>query len=393
MSNQKYSEQLANYVLQNYQTNKIKDLYEQARRFGFEGSLRSFYAYVKRITSKKIKSKNPEEQFINLLKKHKTFSIIDLSNQLNCTPQRILDYVEYYRSLGYEISVNERYVIFSKDAVSNGNIFKEPLTTDKEIIFAIISDPHFGSKACQITALNTFCEIIRKKGIKHIFMPGDITAGYGVYSGQTFDLYAVTSEEQEASVILNLPHGFEWYALGGNHDYSFIKANGHNPLLAIQHARKDFHYVGFDQADVPILPGVDAKLWHPSGGVPYAMSYRLQKGIEQIMTDELTQISRGVKEYPSVRFVFSGHLHIEMQAMFGSINGFQSGAFEGQTNYLKKKGLVPAIGGWIVKAELDKNGLFKNFVPKFYNFVDIIDDWKNYNHTIPEQQITTPIFI
>jgi UDP-2,3-diacylglucosamine pyrophosphatase LpxH len=386
-----YSNDLANLVLNSKQGIKIKDLYESAKQLGFKGNLRSFYTYVKRITNGKFKKENPANKFLESLKKYKTISIIDLSNKLECTPKRILDYVEYYRSMGYEISINENYVIFSKDAVSTGQSFDNPLE-DREIIFAVVSDPHFGSKACQITALNTFCDIARKKGIKHIFMPGDITAGYGVYSGQTFDLYAVTSGEQEASVILNLPHGFKWYAIGGNHDNSFIKSNGHNVLLSIQHAREDFHYVGFDQADVPILPGVEVKMWHPSGGVPYAVSYRLQKGIEQIMTDELTQISRGVKDYPSVRYVLAGHLHIQMEAMFGSIMGLQCGSFEGQTNYLKKKGLVPAIGGWIIRSELDKNGLFKNFSPKFYVFPDIKDDWKNYNHTIPEQQITEPIF-
>jgi len=386
-----YGEALTNFVLQNFQTNKIKDLYEQAKRFGYTGTLRSFYAFVKRVTSKTKKIKNPAQEFIDVLKKVKVITVIDLSNKLDCTPQRILDYVEYHRALGYEISIDEQYVIFSKDAVSNGTSFDGPLE-DTEIIFAVISDPHFGSKACQITALNTFSEIARKKSVKHIFMPGDITAGLGVYAGQQFDLYGLSSGEQEASVILNLPYGFEWYALGGNHDYSFIKSNGHNALLAIQHHRKDFHYIGFDQADVPILKGVDLKMWHPSGGVPYAVSYRLQKGIEQIAFDELTQVVRGVKDLPTVRFVLAGHLHIQMQALFGSIFGMQCGSFEGQTNYLKKKGLVPAIGGWIVRAELGKHGLLRNFTAKFYVFPEIRDDWKNYNHSLPEKQITEPIF-
>ena len=81
-----------------------------------------------------------------------------------------------------------------------------------------------------------------------------------------------------------------------------------------------------------------------------------------------------------------------MQAMFGSIWGAQCGTFEGQTNYLKRKGLVPSIGGWIVKASLGHNGLLKNFESKFYIFDEIEDDWKNYKHTIPLEQITKPIF-
>jgi len=389
-----YGEALTNFVLQNFQTNKIKDLYEQAKRFGYTGTLRSFYAFVKRVTSKTKKIKNPAQEFIDVLKKVKVITVIDLSNKLDCTPQRILDYVEYHRALGYEISIDEQYVIFSKDAVSNGTSFDGPLE-DTEIIFAVISDPHFGSKACQITALNTFSEIARKKSVKHIFMPGDITAGLGVYAGQQFDLYGLSSGEQEASVILNLPYGFEWYALGGNHDYSFIKrGGGHNPLVALAAKRPDFHYLGFDEVDVPILPGVSAKLWHPDGGLPYSLSYKLQKAAEQVSYNELQVISRSVQQKPTTRFLFAGHLHVQVQALIGPMLCMQCGCFEGQSGYLKKKMLLPTVGGYIVKADLrKKDGLILNFESKFYVFPDDIEnDWKNYKHTIEEPKKTKPIF-
>jgi hypothetical protein len=389
-----YGSELEDYVIKNYRTRKIKELYEQALLFGFRGKLKSFYAYVDRVHSKKETSQEvtPANKFIEIVKKQKISSIIDLANKLNCIPSRILDYVEYYRSMGYEISTDDQYVIFSTNAVSNGLVIENPLE-DKEITFAIMSDPHFGSKACQITALNEFCEICRKKGVKQIFVPGDVVAGFEVYPGQIFDVYAKSSQEQEESVIMNLPHGFEWYMLGGNHDYSFIKrGGGHNPLLMIENQRKDTHYIGFDQAIVPLLPNVDAILWHPSGGIPYAHSYRLQKGIEQVASSELTKISRDIKTKPTVRFMFAGHLHIQLEALFGNILGVQCGSFEGQSNYLKRKGIVPAVGGWIFNVDLTPDGNFRSFAPRFYVFPDIVDDWKNYNHTAPKQQITSPIF-
>ena len=219
----------------------------------------------------------------------------------------IYELVEHYRSKGYEIVADEEKIMFSSGVISN--IEKVKQISDREIIFGVSSDWHFGSKAVQITALKEFCEICRKNGVKHIFNPGDIVAGFNVYPGQTFDLYALSAEEQESSVVTNLPKEFNWYCLGGNHDYSFIKkGGGHNPLLSISSKREDFHYIGFDEADIPILNGVDTRLWHPSGGVPYAISYRLQKGIEQIAFDELTNIVRETKEKPTVRFVLAGHL-------------------------------------------------------------------------------------
>ena len=72
--------------------------------------------------------------------------------------------------------------------------------------------------------------------------------------------------------------------------------------------------------------------------------------------------------------------------------GAQCGSFEGQTNYLKRKGLVPSIGGWIVKATLGLNGLLKNFEAKYYIFNEIEDDYRNYKHSIPDSKIEKPIF-
>jgi len=132
-------------------------------------------------------------------------------------------------------------------------------------------------------------------------------------------------------------------------------------------------------------------MWHPSGGVPYALSYRLQKGIEQIAFGELTKIVRGVKERPTIRFVLAGHLHVQVQAMFGSIFGCQAGCFEGQSPYLKRKGLVPQVGGYVIQAILGKNGLLKNFEAKFYIFEEVENDYRNYSHEIELAEITEPI--
>ena len=395
---------------------KTKRIYEMAiDRFNYVNNFDAFVSYVSKIRKSKMKKReiniesedaetldkryNPlnssiedKINFLQTLSKRKVAKVIDLCNELNCSPKVIHKFVDHYRSKGYEIVVDDGKVIFSTGIVSNVEENKKPLE-EKEIIFGVASDWHFGSKYVQITALNEFCELARKKGVKYIFVPGDITAGFSVYSGQVFDLYALSAEEQEASVITNLPKGFEYYCLGGNHDYNFIKrGGGHNPLLAIANQREDFHYIGFDEATVPILKGVEINLWHPSGGVPYALSYRLQKGIEQIAFGELTKIVRGVKERPTVRFVLAGHLHVQVQAMFGSIFGCQCGCFEGQSPYLKRKGLVPHVGGYIIEAVLGKSGLLKNFEAKFYIFEEIENDYRSYSHEVELPEITKPIF-
>jgi len=333
-----------------------------------------------------------DEKLIKFCDSKKVTKVQELLNKFGCTRRELNKSILRCRKNGYEIEIDDSIIILSKTHGRDPeNVSK--LSSNSEIVFGIISDPHFGSKSCQITAINEFSEIMKQKGVHHIFCPGDLVCGYDVYPGQIHDIYATSATEQEETTLLNLPTGFDWYVLGGNHDYSFIKrGGGYNIVSVIASKRADVHYLGFDQAILPILNGVDMLLAHPSGGVPYSVSYRLQKNIEQITISELQNVVRGVKEKPTIRFVLLGHLHIQMQAMFGSIWGAQCGTFEGQTNYLKRKGLIPSIGGYIVKASLGKNGLLKNFEAKFYMFDEIQDDWKNYKHLIPERKIITPVF-
>ena len=335
------------------------------------------------------------ESFLNLIRKSKVINFIDLCNIFDYPPKKVLALIEECKFLGFDIFVDCNKIIFNVENVASAEVIRKPLVGGKNIVFGVASDLHFGSKATQITALLKFCEIAKKRGVKHIFVPGDVLAGYDVYRGQVFDLYAVQSQEQTDSVLANLPEGFEWYLLGGNHDYSFIKkGGGHNPLMVLSRERSDIHYVGFDEATVPLMNNVDLMMWHPSGGIPYSVSYRIQKAIEQIAFSELLKVTRGIKDKPSVRFLLSGHLHIQVQALFGSIYGMQCGAFEGQTNYLRRKGIIPAIGGYVVEAELGTDGSLKNFLPKFYVFEEIEDDWKNFKHSFNSNvgDITKPIF-
>jgi len=369
----------------------------------FDGLRRMIYRQKKLMEAEPIINLEEEDskipKFVNLIKKVKVISLIDLCNNLNLPPKEVEKLIRICNAKGYEINVDDKTVIFDTDniAIPKSSI-KEPLSDSNEITFGIASDLHLGSKSVQLTALNEFTQICMKHGVEHMFVPGDVFAGFNVYKGQATDLYAFGAEDQLDSAIINIPkyENLDWIMMGGNHDASFIRNGGQNLVLRLSKEREDIIYVGFDDVNVPLLNNVDLKMWHPSGGQAYSISYKLQKAAEQITMGELQNIVRGVKETPTLRFLVAGHLHIQMQALFGSIWGAQAGCFEGQTDYLKRKGLVPAIGGWIVKATLSKNrGLLKNFEAKFYIFEDIEDDWRNYKHTRetdPKNKIIRPLF-
>jgi len=395
-----YNKEIVDFIKKElYKGCSIRSIFNHLQDSGlYMSNYDSFRKYVfnlkKRdgIIKNTLKIGEIDKKIIKFLDNKKAVKTNEILDTIKCTKKQLEKALYNCKKNGYEIIIDNDFVTLSK-INTRGSEKISQVSNSSEITFGIVSDPHFGSKSCQITALNEFAGIMKKEGVKHIFCPGDLVAGYEVYPGQIHDVYAISAKEQEETVLLNLPTGFEWYVLGGNHDYSFVKrGGGYNIISVIAAKRSDVHYVGFDVATIPILNNVDLMMVHPSGGVPYSVSYRLQKNIEQITIAELQNVVRGIKDKPTIRFVLLGHLHIQMQAMFGSIWGAQCGTFEGQTNYLKRKGLIPSIGGYIVKASLGKNGLLKNFEAKFYMFDEIEDDWKSYSHSISEQKIEKPIF-
>jgi hypothetical protein len=218
--------------------------------------------------------------------------------------------------------------------------------------------------------------------VENFLVTGDILAGNDVYKGQVNDLYAHGANEQMESLCHSLPEieGVRYHMIGGNHDYSFMKSAGLNVVKMAAGMRQDFRYCGFDQAEVPLVAyrdevTVSAILWHPSGGVPYALSYRGQKIAAEISRKELMEVILEKKPSPTVRFIFWGHLHVSDMFPHGPIWVIGPGCFEGTTSYLKAKGLTPVIQGLIIEAEITENGLLAGVHVHAYPFIEAEEDY------------------
>jgi predicted phosphodiesterase len=291
----------------------------------------------------------------------------------------MFDVINAMMSAGYSIIVDHRRVIIPDTPVTDFQpqpLFPSDDTAD--ISFGVVSDTHAGGYHEQVTALHDFCHIAKEEfGVKYILHAGDAFAGRGVYRGQSSEVYAVNGEGQAEAVANNLPEGFRWWLLGGNHDYSFYRMSGLDVRKELVSRRDDIVLLPYDAADVPLLPGIDARLWHPSGGVPYALSYRGQKGAAQIAQDELMQVVLGDKVRPTIRLLIIGHLHVQYMFDHGPIVVLGAGCFEGQNSYLKRKQLVPHIGAWVIQCRF-VGGMLHRITPVRFRYREIEDDWRPY---------------
>lgn len=319
---------------------------------------------------------------ITALKRHKTLTLHQLSEILDRSESTVESVIAEMTNRGFAITQDHRRVTLPQRPVVDvepSPLFPNGNTTD--VALGIISDTHTGSKFEQVTAVHNFVHIAQEEyGVKHVLHAGDAFAGINVYRGQQSEIYAHTAEEQAEAVANNLPRhkGLQYYLLGGNHDYSFYKLAGLDVRTLLESkGRDDITLLDYDVATLPLLPGIDARLWHPSGGPAYALSYRGQKYASQVGFDELMAVVLDEKPAPTIRPVVVGHFHTIFMFEQGPMTILGAGCFEGTNSYLKRKGLVPYIGGWILQCRF-VDGMLHRITPTLIRYREIEDDWKGW---------------
>lgn len=173
----------------------------------------------------------------------------------------------------------------------------------------------------------------------------------------TYELKAHGIEEQLDYVVHKYPKvsGIKTYFIGGNHDYTSIRNAGFDIGKAIAKERSDMFYLGQDIADID-WNKIRIRLFHGSKAPSYARSYRIQKYVEQIPTEEKPDI------------LLMGHFHNAFYMKYSDIHCFQVPSIVDQTPYARSLGLNNEKGAWLVNLTTDKKGCIINIQPELLDF-------------------------
>lgn len=317
--------------------------------------------------------------------KNENMTLGELSRRFDRSEPTIKAMVDELAAEGFPIVATETTVRLDTQVAPTVDTTRLALTPLAEMTghycpFGVATDLHAGSTAQQITNTRAFVQCCHDAGIRHIFVPGDLVAGHNVYRGQLNDLWAVGADQQLIVLDMTLPHleDLVYYVIGGNHDFSYVKLGGADVVRVFATSRDDVIYLGYDVADVPLTDRASVRMWHMTGGRAYALSYKLQRGIEQYSFDELMKLIYGLKENPSLRFVLAGHLHIAFWSIFGPITGMQCGSFEGANSLTRRKGWHVVVGGFIVEAWLTDDGLVQRECVEWVPGLEITNDHLGY---------------
>lgn len=310
-----------------------------------------------------------KKELFEVLKKD-CLSLDDIVEKLEVTKREAKDLLNQLKEEGVSVLDRNGGHYIQKFAQESGHTFQSQSSLEDVVRIAIVSDTHGSSEASRYDLLERFYKYAKEKGVTEVYHCGDITDGIGVYKGQENQLDEWGTDKQAAAVIEKYPklEGMTTYFITGNHDLKALNesgvdvgnliVNGVRVKDKVIEGRKDMVYLGQYYARVKFKRGCSLDLVHPDGGIAYARSYKIQKYIDAL--------EGGSK--PNILAL--GHLHINGYFCYRNIHAVLAGAFQDQNEFLRRKGIQPNKGGWILEFKIGKDGSVEYFKPEWVAFYD-----------------------
>lgn len=294
-------------------------------------------------------------------------SVGEISRQANpplgVSAETVIKTIDSLRAKSYEVNFDEASRQVSIPQIP-GKDFKptEFQYFKKFYRIGLVSDTHIGSKYQQMTLLYDAYKIFDERQVDFILHAGDVFDGVNMYRGHADELFLYDADQQLEYAVEHYPHSkgigrtVKTYLIGGQHDYSFIKQNGYNIIKHLCEKRKDLVYRGFYSAEFTIK-GLRIGLEHPGGGIAYALSYAIQKFIEDVGGYTLTRIRNKPEELKQLpALIVFGHYHkMMLLPYYMGIDSVGMPCFQSRTKYLQQKRHHPDVGCAIVEIYLNRD--------------------------------------
>lgn len=298
-------------------------------------------------------------RFATVAKKGGTLE--EICDQLDLAPKKAKAMIEAAKSAGYRIELKAGVVGFVPPT-ENREISRIIAPATEEQKFAVISDLHIGSKYCLEDELRDFVHHAhRDHGVTQFFLGGDNLDGVYKHSRWEESHHGFDPQASRFAKVLPRLKGVRYDGIAGNHDETFEKESGLDVCRAIEdvfrrEGRDDLRLHGHRGTYIRYAPkggrGVLVELWHPLGGAAYAVSYKLQRHVEEY----------GVGAKPD--FVAAGHWHQQCYVVRRGVHCFLAGTFHGGGSpFSKALGGAQAIGGWIIKYKQTMQGTIREVTP------------------------------
>ena len=288
-----------------------------------------------------------------MAKKKKSFK--EICEQLELKDYEVAGLVTLMAQQGYNIDFVNSEIIIRKNPPKHEDIYQLPNNLE-HLKLLLISDTHLGSKYDRMDILKYIYDKAEDKEIKHILHSGDFTDGRSNRPEQVYELKEPSYEGQVQYCVDKYPmFSGKTYVIQGNHDDWWYKSAGSEIVKSIAKKREDIVYLGPDVADLRI-GNLKIRMFHGSGGGAYAKSYKLQKYLDAIPSNEKPDILQ------------TGHIHQSFYMKQDNTHCFQTACLEDLTPYCRSMGLSNDKSVWWVDIDFYYKGNVHNISPTLETF-------------------------
>ena len=284
-----------------------------------------------------------------LIEKFKEYLILkkkpylkQVMKDLDLKEYEVYGLVALLKEQGYLFDIIDGKIIKAK-TIKENDVYKVPNTAE-HLKLLLISDTHLASKYDRLDILRYLYAKAEDNGTNYVLHSGDLTEGVSGRPQQQYELKEASYTGQRDYVIDKYPKSsIPTYMIAGNHDFWWIQRCGADIVRDICNYRDDLTYLGSDCEDLKIGK-LKIRLYHGAKGQSYAKSYKLQKYLDQIPSEELPHILQ------------TGHIHQAFYMKQGKTHCFQTSCLQDLTPYERSLGFNNDKSCWWVDIDMDNKG-------------------------------------
>ncbi|MDO8558833.1 MAG: ArsR family transcriptional regulator, partial [bacterium] len=282
--------------------------------------------------------------------------------------------IDGLRKEGYFIVLNEAEKRFKlersfKEKFMPGNSDKMYVKRQKTLDF---SDSHIGHKKSRREIITEVYRIAEQEKVDEVHFCGDIVEGPGIKHKQGIkgELECGGADSQRELALSVWPKSKIHTKIisGSSHDFEYQELSGHNfaktfSEIATLKKMGNIEYIGEETIwcrGLAEINGIANLLYHPSGGIPFGLTYRGQLNVERLIpiVDE---------DFPA-QVLKVGHLHIAVFMKHKGMVCLFVPCLQDQTQYLAAKGYFPWVGFWATEVFADDRDNITRVVLKYFPF-------------------------
>lgn len=296
-----------------------------------------------------LKTGDIKQQVLSCL--NKETNIETIARNLNVSKYEISGIIKELKDDGYNIlhvvkNGEEVALNLGNESLRKNGTIQIPV--NGEFKFLALSDTRLGSYYQQMSILKEIYLNAYKDGALFALHLGDITEGVHFNNYLKDTIFAHDAISQKEYVVNNYPFidGFKTYFIIGEHDETHIKAENINIGKLIANERNDLVYLGQRRAVVK-AGNTNILMRHPKGKVAYTMSYKSQRHINAMRSED------------KVNIVLNGHWCYMDEYTLRKINQFSLPSVVANTPEMDFLDTPNTVGAYIITVKLDENGNFK----------------------------------